>query len=185
MGKLDSIYFKEGSWTDRRKEWVESLSGNSDFERAQVEIIVQTLAKKELAPRCVVNIGGDALLKFFKDRTYKNTYDLEADQEKLASDSKAQLRPFPLMGSKKHVVSERRRYADELIHFEGGKAKSLYFGAVALSGSGIRFYGEYCMLISENEVANRNPRVLDRNSYDLLHPPSSTVSGQKRPRRQG
>lgn len=163
MEKLDREYFRDATWSERRMGWVSALPNARGFEGAQVEIITQTLGKNELAPRCAMNIGADTLLKFFKDGTYKNTYDLEADAE-------AKGRPFPLVGAK-HVVSYKRKYVDELIGFKGDDAQSLYFGAVALSGSGIRFYGEYCMLLSENMVAGRNPNVLDRNSYDLIHPP--------------
>lgn len=114
-----------------------------------------------MRPRCVINIGADALLKFFSDRQYKNTYDLAAP---------ASQRPFPLVGAT-HQVSERRRLVDELIGFPDAAAHRLYFGAVALSGSGIRFYGEYCLVLSDEFVRGQDPQVLDRNSYDLVHPP--------------
>ena len=67
-------------------------------------------------------------------------------------------------------VSSTRRYVDELIGFVGDAARKLYFGAVALSGTGIRFYGEYCLVLS-NQTVSRIWQILDRNSYDLVNDP--------------
>jgi hypothetical protein len=98
----------------------------------------------------VVNIGADALAKFLKDGAYKNAYE----------------RPV-LMG---HEVgpSKTRRRVDALLGLTGEAAKKIYFGAVALGGTGVRFYGEYCMALRPSTT---NLKLLDRNSYDLIKPP--------------
>jgi hypothetical protein len=163
---LDPDYFNADPWSKRRSNWISARAATAtEFEQAQVAIITETLAKRELSPRCVVNIGADALLKFFKDKKYRNTYDLETGSK----------RPFPLVGEK-HEVSPTRRHVDTLVEF-GGPPENFYFGAVALSGSGIRFYGEYCLYLRQDVMESRNPSVLDRNSYDLIHPPLSQRVG--------
>lgn len=59
-------------------------------------------------------------------------------------------------------------------------AKKIYFGAVETSGSGIRFYGDMCLVLkvrpgfvsdSRPQVADKELLVLDRNSYDVIRAP--------------
>jgi hypothetical protein len=47
--------------------------------------------------------------------------------------------------------------------------ESIYFGAVELNGPGIRFYGDFCLVLKCRN--NSNPTILDRNSYDLIRSP--------------
>lgn len=49
-------------------------------------------------------------------------------------------------------------------------ASDVCFGAVAINGSGIRFYGDICLVLEERMV-NDDTILLDRNSYDLVREP--------------
>lgn len=55
-------------------------------------------------------------------------------------------------------------------------AKNIYFGAVEVNGSGIRFYGDVCFILKSEKV-DAQTVVLDSNSYDLVRPPI-TLAGQ-------
>jgi hypothetical protein len=52
----------------------------------------------------------------------------------------------------------------------GAQAGNYYFGAVALGGTGVRFYGELCMVLKRDSVRPET-KLFDRDSYDLLLPP--------------
>jgi hypothetical protein len=46
----------------------------------------------------------------------------------------------------------------------------IYFGAAELNGSGVRFYGDVCLVLNPRPSPNMTA-LLDRNSYDLLRAP--------------
>ena len=47
---------------------------------------------------------------------------------------------------------------------------NLYFGALELNGTGIRFYGDICLVLKADHIDASTP-VLEANSYDLVRPP--------------
>lgn len=155
----DPKYFNADIWSKRRREWIDDwMQTTSDpFVGAQVDVIISTLESKELSARVVVNIGADSLLKFLRHGRYRNCYEIKN-------------KPIPGEDPDTVKVSPTRLEVDRLIGFGGAKAETLYFGAVELSGSGVRFYGEYCMVLSR-AIAERIEQVFDRNSYDVERPP--------------
>jgi hypothetical protein len=87
---------------------------------------------------------------------YKNCYDLKA--LRLGDDEPVH-------------VSKTREVVDKALPLpRGTKPASVYFGAVELSGSGIRFYGDICLVLKADAVDAKTV-VLDRNSYDVVRPP--------------
>lgn len=53
--------------------------------------------------------------------------------------------------------------------------EKLYYGAVELNGSGIRYYGDVCLVLKDSEVAS-DTKVLNRNSFDLICSPLRTFT---------
>jgi hypothetical protein len=99
----------------------------------------------------VVNIGPDALLSFLATNDYKNLYE------------------EPVIGGQKRTPTPERQRVDNLLGF-GANAKHLYFGAAALGGGGVRYYGAHCMVLKADAV-HPSTGIFDRDSYDLLQPP--------------
>ena len=56
--------------------------------------------------------------------------------------------------------------------------RTLYYGAVELNGSGIRYYGDVCLVLNDSKVFC-STKVLNRNSFDLICEPlrSKTHAG--------
>jgi hypothetical protein len=57
-----------------------------------------------------------------------------------------------------------------LASLHGCAMNEVYYAAAELNGSGIRFYGDICLVLKPAEVPP-NTKVLDRNSYDVLRAP--------------
>lgn len=85
-------------------------------------------------------------------RPYKNCYDLA------------------LRGGRR--VSKDRVLVDESLPVTD--RATTYFGAVEINGTGIRFYGDMCLVLRELDPKTV---VLDRNSFELLRSPVSDGSG--------
>ena len=68
------------------------------------------------------------------------------------------------------LLKKLREIVDEALPLNGASYKDLYFGAVELNGSGIRFYGDICLVLKAGAVP-ANTIILDRNSFDLIRPP--------------
>ena len=67
----------------------------------------------------------------------------------------------------------RRILVDQSLPIEEGTSfEDIYFCAVEINGSGIRFYGDLCLVLKRTET-DPSTTILDRNSYDLLRPPLS------------
>lgn len=64
----------------------------------------------------------------------------------------------------------RERIDQMLASLFGDPARwdKLYYGAVELNGSGIRYYGDICLVLSEPDATTK---VLNRNSFDLICQP--------------
>lgn len=66
-----------------------------------------------------------------------------------------------------------RTLVDDLLSGVTGESpKRIYFGAVELNGSGIRFYGDVCLVLKPEDL-NGQTIVLISNSYDLVRPPAT------------
>ena len=96
----------------------------------------------------VVNITADALLSVLREGRYRNLYEK------------------PVIGEEPKQPSVERQEVDQKLSL----TKNHYFGAVALGGAGVRFYGEYCMVVGLERV-KPDTRLFDRDSYDILLEP--------------
>lgn len=150
---LDKVYFARTSWTKRLTKAIAELrdtGGSGPFMKGHIGVMRQLLEDKDAGPRVVINIGADALLKFLGSGQYKNLYDK------------------PVVGADTKSPTPERIQVDKWLDL-ADPAKT-YFGAVAMGGAGVRFYGEYCMVLSQAKVPPQT-RIFDRDSYDLLQPP--------------
>jgi hypothetical protein len=149
MNRNTSYFADDRTWSQRLEAVFES-EGTDGFARANFESL-QTTAQDEITGvRMVVNIPADALLNFLRSRRYLNAYSR------------------PIVGGKPRQPSATREQVDRWLGLD--PPEDHYFGAVAMGGTGIRFYGEYCMVLRPEAVPSET-RVLDRNSYDLTRPP--------------
>ncbi|HUK19735.1 MAG TPA: hypothetical protein VLW65_25120 [Bryobacteraceae bacterium] len=151
---FDPGYFSNDSWDKRVQNWLRGAA-NNPFLEGNHRIIRQIVSHDESGLRMVINIGAEALLSFLAERHYYNLYE------------------EPVIGGKRRTPSQERIQVDRLLGF-GNRPREYYFGAVALGGTGVRFYGEYCMAIKPSEVPD-DTQIFDRDSYDLLLPPLSDV----------
>lgn len=166
---FDPIYFRDASWAERVRLWVEAHL-DAGFAAGNVEVVEQVLADADTGLRMVVNITADALLGVLREGRYRNLYE------------------DPVIGETPKEPTENRRKVDDTFSLTGNH----YFGAAALGGAGVRFYGEYCMVIKLERVspsaASRVPdgptipdtRLLDRDSYDILLEPLKALELSKR-----
>jgi hypothetical protein len=121
-----------------------------------------------LGARVAINIAAVHVPSFCNPpagtKAYKNTYDLE--KTPLIGDLPAGTKP-PARTVVDTVLSQ----------ITETPAPDIYFGAVELNGTGIRFYGDVCMILNADAVG-ADPVVLSSNSYDLIRPPI-TPPGQE------
>jgi hypothetical protein len=118
--------FQPMSWADRVKAWLQYRpSLEQEFLSANRDAIRRCVGHGESGLRMVVNIPADGLLGFLADGRYKNAYEL------------------PFVAGAERQPSTTRQQVDKLIQLV--PPKDYYFGAIALGGTGIRFYGEYCL----------------------------------------
>jgi hypothetical protein len=156
MAPLSGDYFSGGTWKERLDAWLNAQDpANVPFLTANMAAITRCLTHVESGLRMVVNISADALLGFLTSGRYLNAYNL------------------PVVAGKQREPSPRRVRVDGLLKLK--PPKNFYFGAAAMGGTGVRFYGEYCMVLRPTQIDDKT-RVLDRNSYDLLYPPLSDRS---------
>jgi hypothetical protein len=106
--------------------------------------------------RVVFNMSNEYIPTFCSAASggYKNSYDL--GKTRSLGDSN----PEP----------KRRELVDHVLtNVTGIPAQEIYFGAVEVNGSGVRFYGDYCLVLKD--APDDDPWILDRNSYDIARPP--------------
>jgi len=153
---LDPSYFSNEPWRDRVLRWLNAPEQADSFLGSNVRLIRQIMEHEESGLRVVVNISAHALLTFLSERRYRNLYER------------------PIIGGVRREPSPERLQIDQQLDF-GPCAPHYYFGAVALGGTGVRFYGEYCMALAPSAV-DGDSQIFDRDSYDLLLPPLSNVA---------
>jgi hypothetical protein len=96
----------------------------------------------------VVNVGVKALLALFPSGRYLNGYELATIGWPRPDD-------WPL-----------RIQVDTALDLD----EHTYFAAVALGGAGVRYYGEYCLVLDIDGI-DPDPKLFDRDSYDILIDP--------------
>lgn len=151
--KFDSIYFNaKKPWPLRKRSWLErEIRRRGDvFTGADAAAVEKILSVPETRPRMVVNISGEALLEFIKAGRYLNAYQR------------------PVLMGKERGVSKIRQRVDTLLGYK--RPQDIYFGAVALGGCGVRFYGEYCLVLKDPAGPNQL-RLFERNPYNLVVEP--------------
>lgn len=83
-------------------------------------------------------------------KPYKNCYDLD-----------------PYLAT----ISNNRLLVDAALPLPPGAGPGdIYFGALEMNGTGVRFYGDMCLVL-KREAVPPDTIVLDRNSYDLVRSP--------------
>lgn len=101
--------------------------------------------------RVVLNIASAHVPSFCRDG-YKNVYELSVgDEQKKPSDTR-----LSIDGALRGAV--------------GIEPERTYFAAIELTGAGIRFYGDMCLVMKPEKVLG-STAILDRNSYDLSRSP--------------
>lgn len=165
LSKLDATantvpdYLDKWSWAQRKEYALDQASDwlSGDFAEANAayvhEIVLATANNARL--HVVFNIGADALRGFVLTDDYKNVYE------------------HPVIEGKELQPSERRKRVDNIIGLDD--PKKYYFCALSVGGTGMRFYGEYCVVLKSPDDAASVKRVLDRNSYDFTSPPLARV----------
>jgi hypothetical protein len=112
--------------------------------------------------RAVFNIPSLHVPPFIKaslkgeKKPYKNGYDL----------GKYQIGEHPA-----GTTLKLRELVDGALPLPQGKEpKDTYFAAGELNGTGIRFYGDICLVLKRDKLPPKTV-ILDRNSYDLIRSP--------------
>lgn len=145
---FDSTYFMDAPWSERVERWIE-LNQSSGFSTGNVDMMRQMCENTDTGLRMVVNITAKALLGVLREGEYKNLYD------------------NPVIGSDPKEPSAERQRVDLAL----GIGENTYFGAVALGGAGVRFYGEYCMVLTLARLEMAPTALFDRDSFDILLDP--------------
>ncbi len=159
------------TWADEVDQYVDRYQDRErDVVRANADMVRRVIRgqgpdKATVDPaaggRAVVNLAAVHVPGFCNpkpgDKAYKNTYDLGTT----------------------HILGETppgesaslRALVDEIIRtVTGADPRNLYFAAVEVNGTGIRFYGDVCLVLKPERVPG-DTAVLNSNSYDLIRPP--------------
>ena len=154
-------------WLSRLKAtWIGSPEDGRDFGRANAEAIRNTIRsgdpnidKNSVGGACVVlNMAAAHIPDFCRDG-YKNVYELT-------------------VGGQPPHVSETRRFVDDGLKGAFGiDPEQTWFAALELTGAGIRFYGDICLVLKRESIA-ADLQMLDRNSYDLVRDPIKVEVGR-------
>lgn len=147
-------YISKWSWAERRSEVLKQANDWTlgQFSKANaVSIEAMACAQgKNARLHVIFNIGSDALRSYAQTGDYKNAYEQ------------------PTIVGAPVSASCTRLKVDELISLKN--PKDFYFCALSSGGLGIRFYGEYCVVLRSGNDSGVK-RVLDRNSYDFIRSP--------------
>lgn len=147
------------SWTWERRE-EDALSKTSDwlgglFAEANAAYVHQLAIDTGASARvhAIFNIGADALQDFVLTDDYKNVYER------------------PVVAGKALTPSATRERVDKICL---DQPANHYFCALAIGGTGMRFYGEYCVVLG-SPLDKAVELVLDRNSFDFEKEPLGTL----------
>jgi hypothetical protein len=158
-----------GAWQDKRNDALIAAAGTDEealkFAKANADAIDGVVNNIGLDPgskasggaRVVFNMS-NANIPTFCRTGYKNSYNLGKTVR--IGEQPPGHRPT------------RRETVDAALEVTLGiDPRSTYFGAVELTGSGVRFYGDYCLVLKDPRLGEP---LLDRNSYDIARPPLAT-----------
>jgi hypothetical protein len=162
-----------GKPTDPVGARLAAIAGNDSellgYLRANRDAIIRTLIGKgpdsrsreaDAGAHAVVNIACTHIPAFATDQgptPYKNYYDLgKAGPSRVGE----QL--------------QTRQIVDQSLPLGRVRPQDVYYAAAEVNGSGIRFYGDICLVLKDSSVASHTV-ILDRNSYDLVRLPLRTA----------
>jgi hypothetical protein len=162
------------NWLGESKAFVQDTAAGDrqleEYADANLETCIDLVAGRDLysgeehresGARMVVNISSVHIPAFCEasrkgeERPYKNGYDLGK---------------FRLGTPPPSSEPNLRGTVDAALPLNGVSPADVYFGAVELFGSGIRFYGDVCLVLKKHVVAP-GTLVMDRNSFDLISAP--------------
>jgi hypothetical protein len=159
LANYDPVYFSSKSWDERVVDWMDR-EANDEFAEGNRAIVRQAISDDDSGLRVFVNLGAHALLGLLPNGRYLNLYER------------------PVIGTKRVEPSEDRKEVDLALGLEDpGRrltAEGVYFAALGLGGVGVRFYGEYCLVLKVEQI-DPNPGLFDRDSYDILLAPISEL----------
>lgn len=151
-------------WNQKLNDLLGQLSGEEkSFAEANVEAVKRSCygygpdaanPDPSSGARVVVNIASVHVPDFVRNG-YKNGYDL--GRYRIGQDRQGD-------------TPKTRELVDDALPVSD--ASNVYFGAASLTGAGIRFYGDICMVLKGKAIP-ASTVVLDRNSYDLVRQPFS------------
>ncbi|TFD49125.1 hypothetical protein E3T55_11660 [Cryobacterium frigoriphilum] len=144
---FDPIYFDDSTWDERVQAW-QHHNVSRGFSGGNAELVRKLLTHSETGLRVVINITPAALESMLRAGAYRNLYEA------------------PVIGGRARTVSEARETVDDKLSL----GSDTYFGALAVGGSGVRYYGAYCLVLSP-ELVEPDTQLFDRDSYDILLPP--------------
>jgi hypothetical protein len=144
---FDPPYFDDAPWSERVQAWIALVKAT--FSDGNLRVVTAAIGDHDSGLRAVVNIGVTALLSMVTNGRYLNLYER------------------PVIGGQPRKPSLERREVDRAMGIQGGNT---YFAAVALGGAGVRYYGEYCMVLDLSGI-DTDPSLFDRDSYDILVSP--------------
>ncbi len=164
--RLRSARNRKKDWTQDVRSLCQRLGGKDqaarEYAEANADAIERTVSGlwpdsnefvEGAGMRMTVNIASVHVPAFCSDG-YKNGYDLKKYR----------------CGSESGDSAKIRELVDRALPVES--PAGTYFGAATVSGAGIRFYGDICLILSEDKIGD-DTVVLDRNSYDLVRRPIS------------
>ncbi|RON65854.1 hypothetical protein BK669_04120 [Pseudomonas fluorescens] len=155
-------YFSQ-DWAQRKRQLLTGIDDSflGGFAAANgAEVARIALADGKNAHLHVIfNLGADALAQYMRTDNYQNAYER------------------PVVGSKVLEPSKKRQTVDEMLGLK--PAKNFYFCAASIAGTGIRFYGDFCVALKSPADKASVKQGLDRNSYDLVVPPLDVLMGCK------
>jgi hypothetical protein len=146
----------------------DDLGGTKGMPCANVEIIRRVVLgrgpdKDAIDPACgarvCANIAAVHVPAFCNpapnEKAYKNAYDLYN---------------APGVGKNKEINPIRITVDKVLSKAIGSKPEEIYFCAIEINGSGVRFYGDMCFVMAVDKIKS-DTVMLTSNSYDLARPP--------------
>jgi len=161
----------ETNWAKRLEDLVIAIDPETTaFMRANANAVQRAVEGKgpddgtadpRAGARMVVNIssahvpGFCAASRDDDPHAYKNAYDLGK---------------YRLGDSPPPALLPARVIVDRALPIAPLTAERIYFGALELNGTGIRFYGDICLVLARGKVDGETV-ILDRNSYDLIRSP--------------
>lgn len=149
------------------------------FDKANVASIIATISGKgpegdkiqDAGAHVVVNISSAHIPSFCREG-YKNAYEIFDEQLGRPLQIAPQSISYQRIGGKppKRVSQTRQEVDTALQQATGIMPDHTYFCAIEVSGCGVRFYGDICLVLKNSEIDDYTV-ILDRNSYDLIRSP--------------